>query len=448
MNALKKFREKYMKNNFSLAILSVAIAICVWLFVALTQYPSVQKTVQHIPVSVDITGSSAGQNGLQVISCNVEEVTAELLGSRTEVGNLNSDNLVAYFDADSVSSAGTKNLTIKIKSDSGVNYEVKSVTPEKATVVFDKIETREFPISPKTPNVDVVEGKEIFADDYVCDPSVVQITGPSAQLDKISKCYALSKKDMSLSSSYVLSSDEIQLYTEDNILIDQSELRFSNQNFNITIPVRTQKNVGLTVTIINAPENFDQSTIKFKLSADTVTLACNNSETEIPDSISVGMIPLNEIKPGFTKTFSLSTSLESSEFVNVSKLETVTVTLEEGDLTQTDMLIDKSRINISNKPDSTYDYEILTQQLDVTLVGSEKSLSEITPEDIVVEVNLLNASITTDQFNWNATYSCPDYDDVWVITNSKISIQRTPMRTDTTAVDAFADGNTTATTTQ
>ncbi len=436
-----------MKNNFSLAILSIAIAICLWLFIALTQYPSVPKTVQHIPVSIDITGSSAGQNGLQVISCSVEEVTVELLGSRTEVGNLNSDNLVAYFDADSVSSAGTKNLSIKIKSDSGVNYEVRSVTPDKATVVFDKIETREFPISPKTPNVDVVEGKEIFADDYVCDPSIVQITGPSAQLDKISKCYALSKKDMSLSSSYVLSSDEIQLYTEDNILIDQSELRFSNQNFNITIPVRTQKNVGLTVTIINAPDNFDRDTIKFKLSADTVTLACNNSETEIPDTISIGMIPLNEIKPGFTKTFSLSTSLESSEFINVSELETVTVTLEDGDLTQTDMLIDKSRINISNIPDSTYDYEILTQQLDVTLVGSEESLAEITPEDIVVEVNLLNASITTDQFNWNATYSCPDYDDVWVITNSKISIQRTPKQTDTTAVDAFADGNTTVTAT-
>ena len=206
--------------------------------------------------------------------------------------------------------------------------------------------------------------------------------------------------------------------------------------------------MGLTVTIINAPENFDQSTIKFKLSADTVTLACNNSETEIPDTISVGMIPLNEIRPGFTKTFSLSTSLESSEFINVSKLETVTVTLEDEDLTQTDMLIDKSRINISNKPDSTYDYEILTQQLDVVLVGSAESLAEITPEDIVVEVNLLNASITTDQFNWNATYSCPDYDDVWVITNSKISIQRTPKQTGTTAVDTFAGADAAVTTAQ
>lgn len=448
MSFFKKIREKYMKNNFSLAILSVAIAVCLWLFISLTQYPSVQKTIQHIPVTVDIMGSSAGQNGLQVISCSVEEVTVELLGSRTEVGNLNSDNLVAYFDADSVSSAGTKNLTLKIRSDSGINYEVKSIMPDKATVVFDKIETREFPISPKTPNVDIVEGKEIFADDYACDPSVVQITGPSAQLDKISKCYALSKKDMSLSSSYVLSSDEIQLYTEDNILIDQSELRFSNQNFNITIPVRTQKSVGLTVTIINAPENFDQSTIKLRLSADTVTLACNNSETEIPDTISVGMIPLNEIKPGFSKTFSLSTSLESSEFINVSDLQTVTVTLDDNDLTQTDMLIDKSRINISNKPDSIYDYEVLTQQLDVVLVGSEESLAEITPEDIVVEVNLLNASITTDQFNWNATYSCPDYDDVWVITNSKISIQRTPKQIETAAADAFSNIDTTVTTTQ
>ena len=120
--SFNRIREHLMKNNFSLAILSILIAILVWFIISMTQYPSVQKTIANIPLSVDITGSAAESNGLSVISCNVEEVTVELLGSRTSVGNLNNENLIAYLDADSVSSTGTKSLTVKIRSTSGINF--------------------------------------------------------------------------------------------------------------------------------------------------------------------------------------------------------------------------------------------------------------------------------------------------------------------------------------
>ena len=96
-----------------------------------TQYPSVQKTIEHVKLVQDITGTTPADNGLSLISCSVEEVTIEILGSRTEIGNLNNDNLVAYIDANNVSSSGTKNLSIKIKgTDSNINFEVQSVYPQ------------------------------------------------------------------------------------------------------------------------------------------------------------------------------------------------------------------------------------------------------------------------------------------------------------------------------
>lgn len=432
MKFIENFRNKYMGNNIFFACLAGVIGVFLWLFISLTQYPSVQKTVDHIPVSVDISGSSAVQNGLSVISCDVEKVTVELLGNRTQIGYLNSETLEAYFDADSVSSPGTKKLTLKVRGENGIKYEVKSISPQSATVVFDKIDTREYPISPLTPNVEVVEGKEINSDEFICEPSVVRITGPSAQLDKISKCYAVSNKKMSLESSYVVTNDDIMLYTEDNVRIDHSSLKFSDMNFNITIPVRTQKTVGLAVSIVNAPENFDQSSIKFKLSADSVTLACNNSKTEIPDTLDF-VVSLNEIKPGFTRTFSLSNRLENSEYINVSDLETVTVSLDDSKLDNKNLIIDASKIAISNIPDSSYEYDLLTQQMEITVVGSEESIRNITSEDIIADVNLLNLSITSDQFNQNVAFSCPTYDDVWIVTNSKVSVQRTkiPATTET-----------------
>lgn len=424
MKIIEKIQSKFMKNNFSLAVLSVIISVIAWFYISMTQYPSVPKTIEHIPVSLDISGTSAELNGLSVISCDIKDVTVELLGSRTQVGNLNNENLEAYIDAENVSNTGTKKLSIKIKSSSGIKYEVKSVNPPSATIVFDKIDTREFAITPQIPNISVVNGKEINLDELSCEPSVVRITGPSAQLDKIAKCSAVSKKEVSLDSSYVLNSDEIQLYTEDNVLIDQSALTFNNTNFNITIPVRTQKEVALSVKI-NAPDGFDKSKIKLNLSADSIILACNNSQTVIPDTLDIGTISLNELRPNFSRTFTINTILENSEYINVSELETVTVTLDSEGLAQKDLTIEQNRISISNIPDSSYDYRVLTQRMNITVVGSESSINALTAEDIVADVNLLYTNVTAEHFNATVTFSCPTYDDVWVVTNSNVSIQRT-----------------------
>ena len=95
------------------------------------------------------------------------------------------------------------------------------------------------------------------------------------------------------------------------------------------------------------------------------------------------------------------------------------------DLQELPLTINSDHIQFSNSPDSSYEYDILTKQIDVTVVGPADSLAEITAEDIIGEVNLLNTSITEEQFNQNVLFSCPSFDDVWVATNSKVTIQRT-----------------------
>ncbi|MBR1592985.1 MAG: hypothetical protein IJ666_08265 [Ruminococcus sp.] len=434
MKYLKNIKDNLMKHNLPLAVYAVLIAVFVWFYISVTQYPSVQKTIQHVKLAQDITGTTAADNGLSLISCDIDEVTIEILGSRTQIGNLNNDNLVAYIDANNVTSSGTKNLSIKVRStDSNINFEVQSVYPPTASVVLDKYDTREYPIYPKIPNVSAMEGKAINSGELTCTPDTILITGPSAQLDKISKCYAASNKILSLESSYNLSSDEIQLYSEDSTLIDQSGLTFANSNFSIYIPVRTQKTVKLSVSVANAPGDFNKNFLDFTISPETIVLASNNSQTEIPDTIDVGKILLSDLDINYSKTFTLSTILDNSEYINVSDVETVTVKLNNENLAKTDLTLDQDRITISNIPDSSYEYSIITQRMTISVVGPEEIINEITAEDIIADVNLLNADITVDQFNTNVNFSCPKYDNVWVTTSSKVSVRRTKTETSTSS---------------
>jgi len=96
MRILKSLKNRILngfKNNLSLAICSVVIAIIAWLVISMTIYPSIPKTILDVPLDIDISGTAAAENGLSLISCDVESVDVKILGNRTEVGNLSSESL-------------------------------------------------------------------------------------------------------------------------------------------------------------------------------------------------------------------------------------------------------------------------------------------------------------------------------------------------------------------
>ena len=422
------FRKK-SQTNFSLAMYSIIIAILVWFAVSLTLYPSVPKTIQKVSLDLPIGTTATYDSTLNVISCDVEDVKVKVIGSRTQIANIDSDTLTAYGDIDNVYSAGKKNLPIKVKSTNGIEFEVESIEPSTAEVVFDKYESAQFPVLPKIPNVKFNDNKTINSTEFSCEPNMVTITGPSSQIKKISTVYASSNREMVLDSSYALSSDEIQLYAEDGTVIDSSAMTFDNTSFLINIPVLTVKEVGVTVQIVNAPSNFDQSCLNLKLSADTIKIASKNSQTEIPDKLEIGKIILSDITPDYSRTFDLSTVLEAQGCINMSDITSITVTVDSENLSTKQITLDQSRVNIINAPNNGYDYKVITPNLNIEIVGESDVIDKITSNDIIGDVNLLNANITEDQFIYDVIFSCPKYDNVWAITNYKVSIQRTPKET-------------------
>ncbi len=426
-------RSKEAKGNLPMIILSLLLAILIWLVVAMTLYPSIPKTIENIPLSVDIAGSPAADSGLSVISCDVDTVDVQLVGSRTQIGNLNAENLTAYVDYENVTSTGKKTLSIKVKSDSGVNYEVKSITPSTAVVELDKYDTLPFEVKPKIPNVKYAEGKTIDPDEFTCEPDIINITGPSAQLAKISSVYAVSDRNLTLDSSYTLNSDEVQLFSEDGTRIDASSLLFDTSTFTINIPVLTQKTVKPVVQILNAPTDFDQSCLDFKMSADSLTIASNNSFSEIPDTLDIGKIPLSDLDIGYSNTFDISTVLETSGMINKSGIDSITVTLNDEGLAKKEIVLDGSSIRLSNTPNDNYDYDILTQELTISVIGPEGVISELTASDFTADVNLLNADTSQDQFNYDVTISCLTHDNVWSVTKAKVSIKKTAKTVTTTS---------------
>ena len=429
MKFLKSKLEKIMTNNFLIAIYAFLIAIVAWFVISITIYPSTPKTYNNIPIDLDISQTAADENGLSVISCDVEKVNVQIEGDRSQIGNLPKGDLVARIDASTVFRSGQKKLNIKIVSKSGVKFKVKKITPPTASVLFDTMETKEFPLTPSTPNLIVADGK---SSQIQCVPDTIKVKGPSSQLAQIAKCEAVVNKSDKLSQSYVFDCDEVRFYGETGAVLDNKSIEADEQDvkdIKVNVSVFTQKTLGLTVGFSNIPPDLDVDTIKLKFSEDSITLASEtDSLKELSDKIEIKKIPIYNIDLDYCETLPVDdTSIKG--YKNLSDFETVTVSLDKENYAKKEFKI--TEFTKSNEP-ANYDFDVITKELRVSIVGPKDVINSLTSKDLIADINLIDYETamsnvpTSSSFEYPVTISCPNYNSVWAVGESKVMISRSP----------------------
>ena len=416
---------------FSIAF-SILCAILIWFAVSMTAYKTTHATFNHVPVSLDLAGTPAEANGLSAVSCDVEYVNVEIEGNRTQIGRLSPEDIHASIRTGNINTTGEFYFEIAVESDKNISFTASKISPEHATVRLDRIETRSFDVTASFPNVHVTSGHALDKEDVLCEPSSIEITGPSEQLSEIAKVDVYSDKALEIDSMYSLYSNEVRLYTEEGALLDDESLEIPNVNFQITIPVLTQKELELTYDIRNTPNGFDLDWLRerLELSEETITLASQtNTVFADRDTWSVGYIKLNEIGLDFTTDFIISLD---EDYINQSGFQQVTLTLDNEGLASREFKVSNENISVINAP-RNYDYNIITRSMTITVIGDKTELENLSTQDIIVNVDLLNYDILqSTSFSADATVSFYNQSKLWSVGNYKVALNFTEQETEAT----------------
>lgn len=416
-----------LMTNFALVIISVLSAIVLWFIISITIYPTTPKTLSDIPVEVDITGTSAEYNGLSVINYDTKTVNVTIKGNRSSIGSLSEEDLVAKAVIENVSTAGEKKLNISVSSkQTNVKFEVTNISPSTLTVMFDKIDTREFEVSAEAPNVTAAENLSMDKSDFKCTPDTVEISGPSKQLDSIDKVSVLVSDKQELETAYKFHSTDIVFYDKDGSKIDTKNITCSTNEFEVDIPVYMPKKLDLYYDLKFAPPDFDPGSLALEMSVDSITLASPNTELEKIDSWSVGSIPLYDIGWDFNKSFILDIP---KNYKDISNIPAVSVKLNTDSLAKKTVTVND--ISIINAP-SNYNCSVNSYGLSFDIIGPEDDIAEITEKDIIVSVDMLKYNIQSSSFTADTTISFPNYSKVWAVGLQKVSIEATPVNNDRT----------------
>ncbi len=426
LERIKNFHPiaRMFESRMGTMIFSVVIAVILWFVISITIYPTTPITIHHVPLKVDVTGSAAEADGYSVISCDVQEVSVQIEGNRSQVGNLDASTLVAYAEIPNISSAGTKNLEIVVKSTNGTQFTVKSVTPSSVNAKFDKIKTVTLDILPNLSNVESAAGSIINDEGVVVTPATVDVTGPAQLVSQIKNASVLIEPATQISTATKLVSEKLEFCDANGnvILVDEnSHLQYELTQYTVDIPVQYTKEMDITYQLRNVPSTFNEEFLRerLELSADKVTLAAPDQSLESTSEFTLDTISLNDITLDFSKNYTLAVP---EGYENLSNISSVNLSLKSQGLAQKDFVVNE--INIINAA-SSYTYTAETEQLIVTVVGNADSVEQLDPKQISVTVDLLSVQQTSDDtisFSCVPTISFDRYDDVWASGDYKVIV--------------------------
>lgn len=301
--------KKLLASDGALKIISVLIAIGIWVYIALVMNPAIEVTVHDLPIQF-IGGESLNSKGLAVISESATTVTVKIKGSRKKMGNNDMKTIIAKADISSITETGEKNIPIEIV----IPFENQGVSSQSEYSVNVKVEKS----AEKTLDIEVSTIGTLAPDympgDIVCDPKKVTLSGPKSAVDKISKAEAVlnyNNEDVDIDTSA-----QIVFYGADNKEISMLDalmgrISISVDNVNIHCPVLKMHKAEVKAEFgrQELPENFSYKTDPFEVYVfgdENVSSKINEIKTEqipLDKLLDNGKVKVKLIIPNGVKIF-------------------------------------------------------------------------------------------------------------------------------------------------
>ena len=377
MNSLK---EKKLFKNMGLKIISLIIAVILWLVVMNIDDYSMTRTIRNIPVT-QLNGDSITNLGkvYDVVSGSTVDIVVK--GPRSVVDSLSQSSFTATADLSQLSITNSVQINVTA-NDARINndIEISYVSRTMNLSIEDKV-TKEMPIRAVASG----EPAEGFAlgDTYVT-PNMIEITGPESIISKVTEVRAsINVSGQSESINDLVVPQCLNAYGESqngkSIELGVEEVRVSATIYSTkTIPVRIVPEgdpaAGYVITGIN-------------YNPQSITVAGEKSKLEKLDALEIATLDLAGAMQNTEMNLSVAPVLpEGIYLADTNNDIAVNVLIEK--LEGKEIVITASDIELRNKREDM-DYSLnISGIYKLRLRGLAKYIDAVTKESLDIYLNV------------------------------------------------------------
>ena len=315
--------EMLKDRKWAYVLLSVFLAVILWLYVRAEKDPVSDARIRNIPVQ--ITGSSVlSSKGLTVAGLSSDRVSTTLQAPASVLSDISRKNITATIDVSRIDEAGEHTLSYNIVLPTNVNTDgvvIQEKEPETITVTVEKLYTRTLPVEFRFEG-SVAKGYQ--AGTPTIDPVNVTISGAVEQVNRVARAVVvLEAKDLKEQYTGDL---PIRLLDANGDELKDLEVELSSKTAYVVYPIVVVKEIPLTVNIIAGGGATRENISEPLIVPSKITVAGTQEDIDHLTEISLGSIDLSKVvgTSNFTFTIDLDPSLENVTGITEAKV-TVTV---------------------------------------------------------------------------------------------------------------------------
>lgn len=368
-------KPRFNRSKVVRIVISILVAIAMWLYVDLERAPERTMTIRDIPVEFSGENTTLADKNLMLLSGYDTTIDLKIRGPKRELVKMNRDNVRVIASTSSIDSVGVHQLDWTVSFPDGVvrtNVSVEKASLSQITVTVGELYTKEVPVECHVVG-EVAEG--YFTGDVVLDPEVLTLRAQRDDLLNVS-CARLTV-DISGATRSVVQTVDVQLYDYDGNPVENSNIRTNTSLIQAKVPVLTTREVELAVEFSGVP-GAAMNSIKCDITPKTVRL---NGEADVLDSIDklvLATLHVDDLELHQQNSY-VVTPPDGTWLVNGNEVATADITLEgieEKSLTATSIEFDKLPSGLyAIAPDSG---------LTVRLWGLSEEIEAVTAENLRV----------------------------------------------------------------
>lgn len=231
---------KFYQTDWFLRVISVLIAIVIWIYVVYEYNPQYETWVRDVPITY-LNRSQEFENGkMAILDTSTDQMDIKIRGRRRLVSAIDASNTTVTVDMAGITKEGTYTLPINVHF-AADGVEVLQKKPYTQEMVIDRVITEEREITVDT------EGQ--LPAGYVVDsgtnsPETVKLTGPQSIIGNVAKCsIAVNFTDV---SDDIKGLYKIKLYDAQNNAIESEFISKNIEYTEVYYAVLATKTVPVT----------------------------------------------------------------------------------------------------------------------------------------------------------------------------------------------------------
>ena len=348
-------------------VISILVAIAVWVYVDVEKAPDRTKTIRDIPVEFSGESTTLADKNLMLLSGYDTTVDLTIKGTKRELVKINKDNVRLVASTSSIDSVGVHTLRWDPIYPDGVQSSSLTVdwaSKYKVTVTVGELYTKEVPVN-CTVTGQVADG--YFTGETVLDPTSLVLRGQRDDL--LNVAYAKLTVNISGATRSVIQTESVQLYDNDDNPVDNGNIRTNASLIQAKVPVLTTKEVSLAVELSGVPGVAGQS-IKTTVTPTSVRLIGEADVLENINEIVLATLYIEDLDLWQQNSY-VVTAPDGTWLANSNEVATVEITMEGIE----EMTVTVDTFSYTNVPSGLYPE--ITGGLDVRLWGLADELAEM-----------------------------------------------------------------------